>query len=358
MNGVITVQVFNTLVVPANSTTDSVDILCHMSAGSDFKVGAPTDQYIRDMTFFPPVPPQAQVQPPPTTTASSDLSDANPITARTVFEPQSGIIYDVQMDSSNDPVSPGDGAPEALTIAHHFGSSLPDDTMICDQYMGECIESLRVLVHRKQYHSGIPVSNLDALVFLVRTISDFPNHPGDIRVSLGNSTQERRNVNMTFLNYVTPAYALRSGGISNTYVISNIGNQFLDPGVIKISRAEKGAIASEVNFNISATNGGQWIYNGQPAQGRMAGNSGMHATPRLVNPVLDVNLPYYDNLNGYPAQMSALDEGNAFCRMHRLEGYERTVDGLYQRYVCAGPDYSLGMFLSAPPVYLRVFTLA
>lgn len=342
LNGVISVQVFNSLVIPENATSQSVDILCHMSAGSDFKVGSPTDAYIRDMTFFPPVPPQLVEQ-----TVATEPPDPAP----------GERVFEIQMDSSNDPVGPRDGAPEALSIQHHFGAELPDGTMICEQYMGECIESLRVLLHRKQYHEAIFLNaNLSIVSYNVLYISDFPNFAGDVRINLNNTTQARRNVNMTMLHYVSAAYALRSGSISNTYSVSNASNQLLDPGTIKVSRAEKGAIADVANINAGTDTA--FIYNGSRRQGRMANLSGMHASSRLLNNVLDVNLPYYDNLNGYPAQMSALDEGNVFCRCHCLEIYERGIQGLLERFVAAGPDYALGMFLSAPPVYQRNFTVA
>jgi hypothetical protein len=318
-NGVLSVQVFNTLVVPGNSTTTSIDMLVSVNTGDDFRVASPTDLYIRDMTFFPP--------------------------AEEEFTPQM---------NTNEPTSPQDGAPESLTIMHHFGGELGDGC--CPhQYMGEEVASLRVLLNRKQYYTRLPlVVTGTPSAWVSQNRSDFPPYPGNALTSFQNTVRvDNTTSNMTYLHYITPAYAMRSGGISRTYVCSS-SSLNTNQETIRISRREKGATAA-VSLSPSATFPPN--YSGNASRGRDAGNSGSHVTVAGFNPVVDVNLPYYDNLNGYPAQMTSFDNGNVFTRLHSLQYnlVDTTNPLLIDDYVSAAPDFSLGMFLSAPPVYARVF---
>jgi hypothetical protein len=283
------------------------------------------------MTFFPPPEEQNLVAPEE---------------QRPVFVPHM---------NTNEPTDPSDGAPESLTIMHHFGGQLGDGC--CPhQYMGEEVASLRVLLNRKQYYTRLPeISTGSPDVYVAFNRSDFPVYPGNALTSFQSSVRvNRQDLNMTYLHYITPAYALRSGGLSHTYVCSSTSLN-ANQETLRVNRCEKGLL--ENLSSISPISFGA-VYNGTANRGRDAGNSGSHVTQAGFNPVLDVNLPFYDNLNGYPAQMTSFANGNVFTRLHSLQYNlaDSTVPLRIDNYVAAAPDFSLGMFLSAPPVYRRVFT--
>lgn len=330
MNGVLSVQVFNQLVAPAGTTSGSIDILCHMSAGEDFKVACPTDSYLRDMTFFPIAP--------------AALSG-------TTTE-----VFVEQMQCFNDPVSADDGAPESQSIMHHFGASLDDAGQSPHQYMGEEVHSLRVLLNRKCYHSvitsGIAIPNR----YIADAIADFPDYLGNRFPGLTGAPVNNLRANMTYLNYVTPAFALRSGSIANTYVFYSTTDKDLPFMPVTVSRCEKGQTAEKVSSapDLAPTTD-SFVFNGNPRRGFSSGSSGMMVSISRFNPVLDVICPWYENQNGVPAQMSAVGEGNQFTRCHRVEYLSQNISIFANRYVCAGPDYSLGMFLQCPPVYQMQF---
>jgi hypothetical protein len=309
-NGVLYVQVMNELVVPNADDPNVPSINVFVSAGDDFEVAAPESSYMKSVMHF-----------------------ENPFAPQS-FESQSGECAEFRI---------GDypAATRAMSAV----------------YMGETFLSFRDLLKRYCYHSTetSPTATVQSLLWFWKCVrSDFPRYNLDV-----NNYDEAVNTSQTTLiNYLTPAFVMRRGGIRWKYIFSqNSSSNELKTVVFSATRND-GPISSGLAHNSvmlplgdpvgSSEFDPAWVAYVTPSTW-----SGGSVTSSAVNPGLEVELPYYDNARYRTGDaMLMSDIGNSHTVAARVQGVGLLApkNGVFSIdcYCAAAEDFNLAFFLHVP----------
>jgi len=324
-NGVIEVAIQNPLTCVNSTVNFDATILVFVSAGDDFELVGPDDSTIRNLTYFPQ--------------GGSELTDA----AR------------------------GDGDPENAQETFKFGQIglVPENLLIHD---GDPITSFRQCLKRYALSQVISMSNNDFGTIKL-TQSDFPFYRGisyntDISVPqlnglhtvlVGSPTPvpiPYNVVNTTLLNYLTPAYVCRRGGLRRMYILpNNINGSWTN--YVSITREVRKKVYSLVQGVLPATI--------SQATATAALNTHLDLSPTMWNGAhrmdpnntgaLHVELPYHNNRRFYTAKrLNMRNPSNGF-QSHTLSAYIRTDPDSRQTiydYVSVAEDFNLSYFTGCP----------
>jgi len=323
-NGSISVYVVNELATPSTTAAD-VKIQVWVAAGDDFAVSVPTTKNLALLSVH-----QQQ---------SEEAPDALATT----------------MDNSNSPTC----SDEIPTFA--AGEGIKEDNQYL-VYQGERIVSFRELLRRYQYFNSYwPADEGTSTVMRMVSynLQDFPYYRGwepggeDAGIDSTAGTSAYNFCTMTLINYLTPAFACRRGGMRHKYVLNQLG-----------------ASARAVSMGVSRHNliGSSNFISTHPIDNALLGDrrkeiqeteknslGGSHATACLVQPVLEFETPYYT----YGQRFEPGRQTNRYAAFlphaHDLhvDVPENTASADYRidRYVSVAEDFQLGLFTGAPIVY-------
>jgi len=321
-NGSLSVYVVNELATPSISAAD-VKIQVWVAAGDDFAVAVPTTKNLSLISYH-----AQQAETAPEVLASAE-------------------------DTSN---SPGDVAPVQSFAA---GESIPEDNQYL-VYQGERIVSLREMLRRYHFHNSYYPGD-DGTTASSRAVAynihDFPFYRGwetngqDTATNSVPATAGYNFCSTTLMNFLTPAFACRRGGLRHKAVLTTIGGA---------TRQNSFAVARH-NI-IGKVNGmDEHIQTGVAGDRRskrldlMAnGLGGTHVATAGTNPVLEYETPFYSMGQRFvPARKINLY--NQVDRAHELscDVPGSTASNAYRidRYVSIAEDFQLGMYVGAPIVY-------
>ncbi|APG78894.1 hypothetical protein 2 [Beihai picorna-like virus 1] len=322
-NGSISVYVVNELATPSTTAAD-VKIQVWVAAGDDYAVAVPTTKNLAILSYHAQ---QSEIAPNEALASAEDTSNSP------------GCVTEVKAFAA------GEGIKES------------DQYLV---YQGERIVSLRELLRRYNYHNcyfpGGDGTTGQTRV-LGYNIHNFPFYRGwetngqDTATNSVSATAGYNFCSMTMMNYLTPAFACRRGGIRHKTVISNLEvPSTANP--LTVSRHNILGKANGVDDHVQTGNAGDRRSKRLDLMG--TGLGGTHLTPYHVNPVLEYETPFYTagqrflpgrKINLYDqvemAHEVALDvQGGTSANAIRID-----------KYVSAAEDFQLGMFVGAPVIY-------
>lgn len=332
-NGQVLVEVVNELTSPNPFLAQPVYINLFVSAGEDFEVACPTDDILKYCEYEPQTGDQT----------------------REIFEPQSGTEgEEVIADSDNIPESPAPIVPVGKI-------ELPDNPN-SHVFFGESFASIRALLKRYCYHMSYFGTNGVFCHFI--TESNFPVEPGQGRtprhVTAASATPSLTPYTysaMTYLNWFTPCYVGWRGGLRSKYVLTNTSRtstifvrRFAEP----VDQADCGLLG----YGSTAYSDNQYAYN---SRGLLNCHAGGEIVPVYTDGVAEVEFPFYSHKRFAPAR-KFLDGSDTDSKEWTGENgghlvactySDSSIGAFVHRYVAAGDDFSLFMWVGQPGVLRR-----
>lgn len=321
-NGVLSVYVVNDLAVPDTTINNNIEVNVFVAAGDDIEFADPSADQLRNVTWFTP-----------------QLSE--------VFTPQGGEVDDH---------SPTESSPMKLDTIDEMAASLSPSDHTSSVFYGDPIVSFRQCLKRYNYHRFRAKPRIGYTLTNWR-MNDFPDYRGfapdaiDI-TSTGNVYNYAKT---TLLNYLTPAFIARRGGLRWKYMQEGDNDasrgRFLQ--VNRIADSSGYLLAEE---DVEEQGSGPYRAAAQMARFIPHTWDGAFATSRTQNPVLEVELPWYTNVRFFPGRRSD-NTASALSNFHTLTSIMSTADdgtacAGWHAYVSVAEDFNLAFFVGAPVMFL------
>lgn len=261
-------------------------------------------------------------------------------------QPQMGEETPMDTDHDAEPVR----APSE-SVDHVVSNTMDSTDNYKKVFFGEEIESFRSLLKRYNLLEAVSFSAITLSRRVTRISNAFPRLSGFApNGEFTASGQPYNATHMTLMNYLTPAYVCRRGGIRyKSYLIN--GNN-VSPSYFSVNRLPNGANTSTnvVNLTNAATALVSEFRFNQPL-----GNAGQNITPPLLNPVLEFEVPYQTPNRFSFARKADLSTDNFGENAYELNVVNPVVDvtsfGAIVNYVAAAEDFSLGFYIGPPPIH-------
>jgi hypothetical protein len=347
-NGQLKIFILNELTSPDEDLTNSVRILLFISGADDYEVAVPQDNFIRRTAFGG--------------SFEHWTFNTNGAWSQSGIISQSGLLNNAKAAQAAKPGCEGSEMLEPIGSASKHNA-------LALVYNGETFDTFRDLLKRYNF-SGAFVkgenSDLGGLSTLFRVhLPNFPMYNG--RAATNGMYQQARpgglnavNFNIsgrTLLNWLTPAYAARRGGIRYKYMFGLHKNHSIFS--IQASRAPSGFSpgfgTGEYALNTSTTN-----KHGPYSQVQNTAHGGTAHTNGQV-PVLEIELPYYSDRKFEDASDIVTETQYNNYQTHYLEIYDgaRQQGGNLQiyQYVATGEDFNLTWYVNAPSFFLQEYRL-
>jgi hypothetical protein len=327
-NGILSVYVVNELTVPNSTANNDIAINVFVSAGDDFEVANPTDQYINELTWFTP---QAGE-----------------------YIPQAGETPDGDLTTN-------ESAPMDTTPITLMGPDLTSTDHTLDVFFGDPIVSFRQCL--KRYNFLHNISFQQPFGYTEWVLSNFPmyygNAPGAVHST--STLQDFNYAKLTLLNYVTPAFTCRRGGLRWKYMFTGRKVDISDSsGFLALERdPTTSSVYSQSSFLIPAITGSTLSRRVHDSLSTgSTGWCGVHVTPTNLNPVLECELPYYSEERFIPAKKADMTSTGTRNFFHKLFGYagtssDNSSDLCVRAYVGVGEDFTLGLFTGCPVAFYQ-----
>jgi len=325
-NGCLSVYVVNELATPSTTAAD-VKVQIWVSGGDDIAFAVPTVSGIKNTSYF------------------VEQSD--------IYEPQSEEVPDSLATSNDDSNAPN--CSNEISAFGDMAGKIPDDNQYL-VYQGERIVSFRDMLRRYNYHTSWWPGEVGAGLRMVSTdLTDFPYYRGwdpngaDAGVpSLGGSAPYNF-CNQTLLNWLTPAFVCRRGGLRHKAILTGTSSTTL--GSFGVSRhglfgISNGQSAHPLDDLVIGNRRSEML----ETLRRTTGGSAL--TPILNNPCLEYETPFYTSGQRFvPAR-----DTDYYAGLH--SGHELTNDVFVDssgmrvdKYISTAEDFQLGLFIGAPVYY-------
>lgn len=340
-NGILSVFVVNELTTPNSTVVNNIEVNVFVSAGDDFEVANPMSQTLEALTWFQP---QAGVYEPQSG----------------IYESQAGELGTNQPDADDTPTESIPVQPNAQLMGAKVDST--DNTNAV--FYGEAITSFRQCLKRYNYHASFFFQTPGDLLKMTR--GDFPYYrgwaPGAVHFALNSlAVSAPHNFGkMTLMNWVTPAYLCRRGGLRWKYHADTPNDHTRSIAMTVQRNVGPTATYQLFSFTPPAMSTSQstkaWFDANNCA---LLWNGGV-STAISQNPVLEFELPFMSNERFLPARI-ANQTATPLTHYHDFEGralgtgWPETEYVGVKTYVAAAEDYTLGFFMGAPPAF--VYTL-
>lgn len=321
-NGIIGVYVVNDLTTPSVTLSD-VAVLVSVSAGDDFEVVNPSGNQ-NEITFW---------------------------------EPQSA--WEEQSSLADGDLTVNESAPLDTAVQQQL--SVPLDMKNNAQliYFADPVTSLRQILKRYTFQRVWSFAGATDETIKYQ-LPDFPIYRGYAVGTLAgvDSSSVPANptpynyANTSLMNYYTPLYLCRRGGIRWKYAYETgnlVPNSYMsvvrEAEPIGYSRASLNTLAVTPSLNTL-----------RKMECINEGTAGSHVTPVNKNPVLEIELPFHRNRRFAPGRQknfnAALGEFNTF---HTLRYPQTATNGKTAvfAFVAAGEDFSLSFFQACPVFFVQ-----
>jgi hypothetical protein len=310
-NGALSVQVVNELTVPMSTIDNDISINVFVSADDDYEVAVPDARVLDTYSYL---------RPP-------------------------DVIRAVEVEAQSGDANEQSSKPILDDTGKLMGSNCWGSSEIYHVMFGDPIASVRQILKRFTLHSIlVPIRQVDALHVMTRT--DFPYYRGKDLGGPHNNGNDAYAA-QTFLNWFTPAYTCRRGGIRWKYHIQN--NDHAVQG-ISVQRSEYQAFATR-----TVAMGGTEDATAKAVDTAMNLRAGGAINP-LQQPIAEVELPFYANRRFWAAKSKKFTHDVLESDCHDIEVLTRSPTGgnasFIQAYVAAADDYSLAFFVGAPIMYI------
>jgi len=319
-NGSLSVYVVNELATPSTAPAD-IKVQVWVKGGDDFAVSVPTTKNL------------------------STLS---------VFKQQSELAPEVIGDSDEGPNSPT-SVCEVASFAP--GESINDDNQYL-VYQGERIVSFREMLRRYHYwNSYYPAETGSGVRVVSQNVGDFPFYRGwePSGQDLATGTLGPVGYNFcteTLLNYLTPAFALRRGGLRHKLLFSQVGGSTRSP-VLSVSRHNLNGADNSVSTHPqdNALLGDRRKEMQETERSSLGGTA---FTPTFNNPALEYETPFYTNGQRFlPGRYVNTYGGPNMAHEFSVDVPTLTSGNAYRvdKFVSVAEDFQLGFFVGAPIMY-------
>ena len=331
-NGALCVRVLTELHTPGAEISD-LRVNVFVRAGDDFEVAVPNEDNIRTMSYFP-----------------DNVG---------LLDPQ-GDELEASMDATDDvPTEPSSISP--VGTVH---SSVNHKNQV---FFGEHINSFRTLLRRYNLHMAHTPPNWDAntneILSWRITQKAFPYYRGYAPNGIHTTTGfiPYNYVNMTMLNYVTPAYMGKRGSTRYKMMVESrdIDESFymcVERTATQEPYASTTVLLYEDGFSSSQA---ARTY----ANRVRSGHNGQMVTAAREQPGVEVEFPWYQNRRfafakdvdvNDPDRDHIWNDQSMRVNVHGVSKDEAGADtsALFcNQFVAAGEDYSLFFFLNVPQMY-------
>jgi hypothetical protein len=355
-NGVLEVDVVNSLVAPAADTDISFNV--YVSCVPDIKFASPNHSTLNLYSLFPEqgdplqtIPENKEEYSPLLSLKDKPLSEYK--RRSTGYTPQSGTIDEAPagttMGATDIPVDPEEIQDIAVT------SEESDQTM--NVFFGESPKSLRDLMRRYIHHRtwvfSPPAANTIVQTDLLdKAIGYWPGYdPQGFDVNNGFPC----TVTVPhYLHWFSPCYAAWRGGLRTKYVFDN--NQYLMPSVSRVGY--KGNYYP-VESSTLTTSDANYLTRRLTNSSNQFTAGGAASTNLGINNTIEVETPFYQPQRFMPARLPKKDtaNGSETNLVSMISGATDFGASNGKVHSCStwksvGEDFSLYFFTGCPIVYL------
>jgi hypothetical protein len=343
-NGVLRVYVVNELTIPNSTIDNDVNVNVFVSAGDDIQFRNPTSQ-IENYSFFPE--PQVGEEPRSVVDLDAYLNQMSPQMGN-----EDGTNLAVT-DTTSEPSKPLMQNPE-----HTMLSPVSTDDAYDHVFFGETIVSFRQLLKRYNLHSR--ASRIGAFNGTWRIeMNAFPYHKGYAPNAIyptGLPEADAYNFSrMTLMNWLTPAYLARRGGVKWKALYQDTGpvNFMGKLEVIRTSGSWPAYSQTEL----------PWTSTSEAAAVRALHlssyptSSGSTQTQTQIAPTIEWESPFQQNTRFAPGKRADYTADATFADafiigtdVSHSSGTRCSLD----LHCAAGEDFSLFFFLGSPIVRYNV----
>jgi hypothetical protein len=333
-NGSLSVYVVNELATPSTTAAD-VKIQVWVAAGDDFALAVPTTKNLSTLSVHQQ---QSEIAP---------------------YVPQSEVAPDASLANTQDNSNSPTCTEEVASFAP--GEHIPENNQYL-VYQGERIVSFREMLRRYHYFNSYwpaETGTSSQMRIVSLNLQDFPYYRGwelggeDLGVDSTAGTSGYNFCTETLLNYLTPAFACRRGGLRHKYMLTQQGSAARSVGM---SVSRHNLIGSANTATAHQTD--QAIVGDRRKEIQETEKSslgGSHATNCYNNPVLEFETPYYTGGQRFEAARNvnryAAFKPGAHDLCVDIPDNTPGADYRIDRYISIAEDFQLGMFTGAPIMY-------
>lgn len=338
-NGQLSISVQNDLTIPNSTVNNDIEILVFVSAGDDIELQSPSSTYLNNYVFSPPA-----VEVEEESRAVLSRPDVLDNQGGEVLKDESCCMPDVEVNTNL-----------------HVGPSQDAPGHISDICFGERIFSFRSLIKRYELHEVIAPGNIAyrAWYSYKRRGAAFPsfrgrNFPGLATVTPSNIPYNA--VASTILNWLSPAYVGRRGGIRMKF----FHNDFVQSG---IQLAGLHGVVREAALEVYEQSALTMLAATNPTKNQIMhhtsilpiGHSGMQYQPIRTQPAIEVEIPFANNVRFIPGFKNSSTKVSSFEPSYEYHVYS-TARGdvestVILKYIAAADDFSFFFYIGCPPLY-------
>lgn len=331
-NGTLSIYVVNELATPSN-TPAGVKVQVWVSGGKDIAFAVPSPNALSSVSYF------AQ---------------------------QSAIApYVKQADEAPEPLATSadeSNAPLCSNEIQTFGS---DPTGQDNQYLvyqGEKLVSFRDLLRRYNYHSSYwPGETGSGIRMVGINLTDFPYYRGwdpkgfDDAATFGDPsiTKKYNFCNLTLLNYLTPAFVMRRGGLRHKVITSTTQSS----GRVGTLGVARNSLYGSPNYEVDYPLDDNLV--GDRRKGMLSSSrshlGGTAVSPIANNPCLEYETPFYTRGQRFVPARDIDYRGSAHSSHEITTEFRNNVGETNVRldkYISTAEDFQLGLFVGAPVHYM------
>jgi len=347
-NGIVMVSVVNDLTTPSAELSD-VSVLVSVSATDDFEVANP-DEVLNNVTFYVPQ------------SASEQTKQYYAYVSTQAIEPLFGDegLYAEQagLDNADNDLTLEESAPVQQTIEAEMASKLLVSDNTQKIYFGDPITSIRQLLKRYEHYLPISQNATDGLrdTSTIIGLPDFPAYRGfdlahGLNFSGPPSFAPYTFSDTTMMNWFTPLYLCRRGGIRYKFMYASPGESVR--GIMSVRRTASHDRTASNTVTVSNADGSPSERAVAVKNRALNSHQGVQCTLVEQNPVLEIELPFYANRRFVPArQRNIMLNGDTFNTFHDvIFPNSVSLTAGVNIYVSAGEDFSLAFFQSCPVFY-------
>lgn len=370
-NGVLTVYVVNDLTVPNSTVNNDISVNVFISTGDDFEVAEPSSTDISKYVHFDPsgaeafaagarFPPELTLEEFEERNTPALHSERIARSRRALLEAQAGEEdTSATMNQPDSDLTKNESIPMKEDISDAMAPKMNPMDNAFHVFFADPVTSFRQCLKRYGYHSSATaVGNTNR--FFIYNMPDFPYYrgyaPGAVNLSSDPAPDTPYSfAKTTLLNYLTPAFEARRGGLRWKHA----KNQGLDLGLAMVSRIPDNDAVGYDAVEILATGGtGAGYDNGSARDSSTIWPhlwDGGIANNTEQNSILEVELPYYSTFRFSPGKQadwtSPFTPYNSYHRYVTMGEKNGALQTTINRFVATGEDFTLNFFTGCPRLF-------
>lgn len=336
-NGVLAVYIVNELTVPNDVANNDIEVNVYISAGDDFQVAVPSDEYMRY-----------------------------------VLKPQSGDLQEILLPQSGDEVLEDEMDAPFQEQSSDLGPTYDPLTNVTSVFFGETIKSFRTMLKRYVLHEVLGLTETGYKI-LAGTRCIYPFYRGNVfnAVHFRNAATTNDPYNYcgtVMFHWIAMAHSGIRGGMR--YKIVPRGDRDVDaPSIIQV---ERNTFLTEALYYLGIFNADVYVTVSRAARAAVIGFNkrigpytrqtlpgplGSHRITSDINPASEFEVPFYSNQRFIPGKhidltSIVLPDAGITTPGWRFQIFHKgTTNSTYDIYTAAAEDFTPLFFTGLPPIY-------